>query len=86
MMPHWLVDFSTRFKLYGGKMQIQNKEMSVLDFKERLAAIFKDLAENERVAHRSVFNPDALSRADVWDRAASITMGLPSGPVPPKAS
>ena len=80
MMPVWLVDFSQRFHLYGGRMPA--KEISIRDFKERLNAVFLDMAESERAAHRGSFDIAAMQRADVWEKAASLALGLPSSPEP----
>lgn len=75
-MPDWLVDFSRHFALYGGRMSM--KELSINEFKERLNAVFRDMAESERAVFRKSFDMEAQARADVWDRAASLAMGLPS--------
>lgn len=54
----------------------QEEQPDVEAFRDRAVALLRDLAEQERAAHRAVFDLSSRIRADAFDRAAEMILCL----------
>lgn len=72
--PAWLQDFSIRFGLYDKRAapMVEGMQDPVEDFRERLVALYRDLADRAR--------PSRPFEAENFTRAADYAAGLPRNP------